>query len=240
MTNVKSLPPQPEEERRAGVTFTYADCNNRVLHDALEKLDNYTGFSGPDFSRFNKIKNAYDAKSKEVSRLFKKLIAKHAEHEPAFRKEPKTNEMVPILKPSGKPLLKPTMVPSGRGRMDFLFKSRVAFNRDYQELMAETFEVKAFALLTDDLRKAGLTPKEVRACAKLLSDADPDLIVETPVYDPDEQEEDDDDETDEDEEDIAPEASRIDSDAAKTEEGTFATPSPRPEPGSHLAAPGSP
>lgn len=190
MTNVKDIRAganaQPED-RRAGVTLRNADCNNRVLHGALEKLDEYTGFSAQDMSRFNKIKGAYDSRSKEVSRLFKKLIDKHAHHEPVV--DPKTQKTV--LKDNGKPRMKPKMVPTGRGRMDFDFKDRKAFNADYTVLMSEEFKIEAYQLLTEDLVKAGLTPKEIRACAKLLSDADPELLQDSPIYDDEELEDDD-------------------------------------------------
>jgi hypothetical protein len=190
MTTKPKLESVPAVERRAGVTMNYGDCNNRVLHGALEKLDNYTGFNVQDLSRFNKIKNAYDQKSKEVSRLFKKLVDKHALQEPVTREDKETGEQKPVLKPSGKPQTKPVMVPTGRGRMDFAFHDRKAFNKDYAALMAETFEVKAYCLLTEDLVKAGLTPKEIRACAKLLSDADPEMFAEpAAAYDEDAEEE---------------------------------------------------
>lgn len=195
MSNVRDLK-QPEDQRLAGVTFTYADCNNRLLHGALEKLDNYTGFSGADLSRFNKIKNAFEIKSKEVSRLFKKLVDKHAHQEAVTTTDEETGETKPVLKGNGKPLYRPKMLPMGRGRMDFDFKDRAAFNVDYKELMSEEFKVEAYRLLTEDLRKAGLTPKEIRACAKILSDVDPEIAQASPIFDDDEGEDDDDSEAD--------------------------------------------
>lgn len=180
MSNLTSMPTQ--EPRRQGVTFTLGDCDNRLIHGALAKLDEYTGFSGADISRFNKIKNAYDAKSKQATQFFKKLISKHAEHEPCYT-EDKDGNQIPMLNAKGKQILQPIMIPKGRGMKGFLFKDNVAFNKDYQELMGQTFEVKATLLLTEDLMKAGLTPKEIRACAKIVSDIDPELIQDTPIED---------------------------------------------------------
>ncbi len=215
MTTKPKLESVPQVDRRAGVTFNYGDCNNRVLHGALEKLDNYTGFNVQDLSRFNKIKNAYDQRSREVSKLFKKLVDKHAIQEPATRTNKETGEETPILKPNGKPQMKPVMVPTGRGRMDFAFKDRKAFNKDYAALMQETFDVKAYCLLTEDLVKAGLTPKEIRACAKLLSDADPDMLAEpAAAYD----EEAEEDAEEEDTEESAPEAPNSDASASEAPE----------------------
>lgn len=177
----------PEEaERKKGVTFTYGDCNSRILHGAIEKLDNYTGFSAKDLSRFNKISNAYEQRSKDVAKLFQKLIKKHALHEPVTTKK-EDGTLEPVLKENGKPQMKPKMVNNGRGRMDFAFKNRKAFNKDYADLMAEEFKVEAFCLLTEDLIKAGLTPKEIRSCTKFLSDGDPEFITEAPRYDEDEE-----------------------------------------------------
>ncbi len=226
MTNVKNLPPpvNAESQRRAGVTFNYGDCNNRVLHGALEKLDNYTGFGVQDLSRFNKIKNAYDQRSRDVSRMFKKLIDKHAHQEPVTREDKETGEQKPVLKANGLPQMKPVMVPTGRGRMDFAFKDRKAFNKDYAALMAESFDVKAYCLLTEDLVKAGLTPKEIRACAKLLSDADPEMLAEPAAAYDEEAEEDQEDE------DTAPEAPNSDAAASPAPEVADAPRSPGDQP----------
>jgi len=215
MKNVTSLPPpvSPDTARRAGVFFNYGDCNNRVLHGALEKLDSYTGFGVQDLSRFNKIKSAYDARSRDVQRLFKKLIDKHAHHEPVTREDPATGEPAPVIRANGKPQMKPVMVPTGRGRMDFAFKDRQSFNKEYATLMAETFKVEAYCLLTEDFIKAGLTPKEIRSCAKMLSDTDPDMILEpAAAYDEEAEEDDDEDESS----DPTPEAPNTDAAASPT------------------------
>lgn len=185
-----------EEERKKGVVFTYGDCNDRVLHGAIEKLDNYTGWSAKDLSRFNKICNAYEQKSKEAGKLFQKLLKKHANTEIVMKKNDNGVEE-PVMKDDGKPMTRPKMIQVGRGRMDYDFKNRKAFNKDYADLMTEEFKIEAFCLMTEDLIKAGLTPKEIRACTKFLSDGDPDFIKETPKYDEDEDDEELDDEDDE-------------------------------------------
>ena len=158
-------------DRQQGVTLTYADCNNRVLHDALEKLDNCSVFNGQDLSRFNKIKGKYDQKSKEVARLFKKLIDKHAAKEPVLDQSGN-----PVLKPNGQPETRPKMVRTQKGTMDFVFTDKKAFNEDYRLLMSESFKIEVYKLLTEDLVRAGLTPKEIRAAAKIISDIDPELV----------------------------------------------------------------
>lgn len=209
-----TVTPLKPEPRRQGITMTYADCNNRVLHNALEKLDNHTGFSAADLSRFNKIKHYYDSQSKTVSHLFKKLIAKHAVHEQATRKD-KDGKVVKIVSANGKPQMTPVMVPNRQGRMDFVFKDRAAFDKDYRELMAQTFSIEATLLMTEDVVKAGLTPKEVRVCGKILSDFDPSLIDETPVSDEDE------DEAVDPVEDGPPEAENHDADASERQGATL-------------------
>ncbi len=182
----------PEETRKRGVTFVHGDCNNRVLHGAMEKLNDFTDWSSPaEMSRFNKIANAYESKSKEVGRSFQKLVRKHAELEPVMNKEADGKE-VPVLKSNGKPELKPVMRPTGRGRMDFAFKNRKAFNKDYALLMNEEFTVEAYRLLTEDLVKAGCTPREIRACTKFLHDGDDDFIQAPEPYDSEDEDEEED------------------------------------------------
>ncbi len=179
------------EARLAGVNFTYSDCNSRLLHGAMEKLDNYTGFSVTDLSRFNKIKSGFDSKSKEVRRLFTKLVDKHSHKEPIRRKNKETGEMEDVVGGDGKVKLQPKMVPNPGGRgMDFDYKDRRAFNVELRELMRMTFKIEAYRLLTEDLVKAGLTPKEIRACGKILSDIDPELVKDTPVFDEEDLEDD--------------------------------------------------
>lgn len=186
MSKVTELKQPPTRIR--GVTFTHGDCNNRVLHGALEKLDEYTGFDAADLSRWNKIKNAYDTKTKDVSKMFKKLVDKHAHQDPVTKVDKDGNE-TPVLKPNGKPAMRPRMIPTGRGKQDFDWKDRKAFNDDYRVLMDETFTIEAYRLLTEDLRKAGLTPKEIRACAKIISDIDPELVSNSPIFEEGDEEE---------------------------------------------------
>lgn len=167
--------------RQKGVTFTFADCNNQILHKALEKIDNKADvFSGADLSRFMKIKNTYDSKSKFVKKAFQKLLTKHAIHETV-----KDAAGKPVLRKDGRPEVTPKMFRTPRGTMDFEFHNDQDFSKDYKELMSETFTVEAYRLLTEDLTKVGLTPKEIRACAKILSDIDPEIVPEPEMDDED-------------------------------------------------------
>lgn len=169
-------------DRKAGVTFTYKDCDNRVLHTAMNKVDEASQiFSGADLSRWMKIKATFDRHAKQVSRCFQVLIKKHAVHEPVLDPEGK-----PVKDKNGKPRLSPKMIPTGRGTKDFMWADEDAFKKDYDELMATEFKVEAYQLLTEDFMKAGLSAKEIRECAKMLSDADPELLDDLDELDEDE------------------------------------------------------
>lgn len=188
VTNIKS--DKPKVERIRGITLKYIDCNSRPMHDALDKLDAYSGFSLEDFHRFMKIKNKFDHVSKQVQVLFQKLIRKHAEHEEVLQKDKKTGEMVKAKDKRGNQLMRPVIQPGPSGA-NFKYIDQLEFEKEYHKLMSTEFRIETYQLLTEDLIKAGLTPKEIRACAMIISDIDPELKVHAPIFETDEDPEED-------------------------------------------------
>lgn len=191
----KVTPIRPEEARES-VVLKNGDCNNRVVHGALEKLDGFTGWKDTqDMWRFNKVKSAYDRQSKVVRKNFQKLLRKHAVMAPVQQPDPNDpKKMIDVLdKKTGKPATTPKMVAVGGGRMDYVFREQAAFDKDYADLMNQSFTITAYKLPAEDLISAGLTPKELRACGRLIHNIDPDLIEEPVVADEDDTVDDDDD-----------------------------------------------
>lgn len=176
----------PPSSTAKSVELTFSDCNNRLMHQALEKLDDFTAWSNTDTMwRFTKIKAAFDRQSKTVRRGFQKLIRRHAIHEIVTTKGTDGNPK-PVLDKLGKPKREPKMVRKGH-TMDYIFKDQAAFDIDYANLMRTTFTIKAYQLPLDDLIKAGLSPKELRAVARIADNIDPELIEEPQVADDDDE-----------------------------------------------------
>lgn len=178
--SLKAVP----SETATSCTLTYGDCNNRVMHDAMEKLDDYTAWTNTDTMwRFNKIKAVYDRTSKVVRRDFQKLLKKHAIHEPIIEKNAE-GKLVPVRDKLGNPKMKPKMMPKGH-TMDFVFHDQAAFDKDYAALMRTEFTIKAYQLPLEDLVNARLTPKQLRSIARIADNIDPDLIIDPEVADDD-------------------------------------------------------
>lgn len=180
---MKAVKDLSEDGRKAGITFHNDDCNNRIVNEALEKLDNSVGaFNGKDLSRFMKIKNQFDQHTAHVRKAFKKLIDKHAVMEPILDKDKK-----PVVV-NGKTQMAPRQVPTPGG-LGYDYKDPKAFKKDYKLLMSETFHIESYRLLTESLVKAQLTPKEIRALSMILSDADESIVTDRdPMLDDDDDE----------------------------------------------------
>jgi hypothetical protein len=173
------------EKTQQEITLNYADCNNRFTHKALEKLDNFTDFADTkDLYRFAKLKATFDREYKKFQSLFQKLVKKHAIHDPVTEKDPDTGEERPVLDKNGAPAMRVRMIPNNRGHLDIAFKNPEEFDKDYKLLISTPFTIKAPKLLTSDLIKAKLTPKELRACGKIIEDIDPEMLGEITAEEP--------------------------------------------------------
>lgn len=158
------------------ITFNYKDCANQELGEALEKLANFTGWKDPkDLLRFAKLESTFKRHAKTASVWYRKLVNKHCNLD--FVK--KDGKIVTDPK-TGKPLTKPRWVPNpqANNQMDFDFRDKAAFEADYKILSNHEFTIKVYKWTTDELHAAGLNAKELKACAKMLSDADPDMLAD--------------------------------------------------------------
>lgn len=166
--------------RRAGISFTYNDVANPETGAALDKLDQFTGWRDTkDIHRFNKLKNTFDREKSKAGDWYRKLVNKHAIMEPMKRKNKETGEMEAVQNPkTGLPIQRPRYAPGPTGEMQMLFHDPIAFEKDSKIFHAHTITVKVFAFESEDFFKAGLTPSEIRACAKLLTDIPDDLELE--------------------------------------------------------------
>lgn len=165
----------PATERPMNVTFNYKDCANKELGEALDKLSNFTGWKdSKDLYRFAKLKAAFDRNAKAASIWYRKLIDKHCNME-IVKKDGKV-----VLKGDGRPATKPKWVPNmlAGGQMDFDFRDRAAFEKDYKQMAAHEFTIKVFRWSAEELHAAGLTAAELKSCAKLLDTEDDDMTAD--------------------------------------------------------------
>ena len=141
---MKVLPSNIEEMKV--IKLTYGDINNPTFANAMEKIDGAVGvFSGKEMFDWNKVKTRWDKEHKRARKLFTDILQKHANLDENKR---------------------PKYLPSGK--LDT--KDEAAYEKDCEELMESSFEIKCYGFKTDSFAKASLAPKEIRACAKLLSD----------------------------------------------------------------------
>lgn len=165
--------------RSEGITLRYKDTADKNLHAALEILDEFTGWTdAKDIHRFNKFKNTFDREQKKAGGWYKKLVMKHAETEPITAMSKITGKMEPQYDKNGKPRLKPIWKPNASGVMDIVMKDPDAFDADVKVFHGHEFTVKVYKFSADDLVKAGLTPLQLRACARIVEKADPELLVD--------------------------------------------------------------
>ncbi len=162
------------------IVFHWKDCNNRLLNETLEKLDEIASkkWHKRTLFAFNRIKTAFEARSKEYRDAFRLIIKEHAVHEVPMvpsRLDPK--QMVPATNEKGKQLKAvPKTKVMGGGMRDYVWKDQVAFAKAFAKLGARTFEVTAHRLTTDELLECELSPKELRACIMFTEDADPEVL----------------------------------------------------------------
>lgn len=166
---------QDVSKRQPNIVFNYKDCAQKDLNDAMNKLDQFTGWKDPkDLYRFSKLKASFDRHAKTAGIWYRKILMKHCHLEPVK----KNGEIV--KGPDGKPEYKPRWAPNPKmgGQMDFDFRDRAAFEKDYAVLAEQEFTIKVYKWTAEELAAAGLNAAELRACAKMLEDADDDLLFD--------------------------------------------------------------
>lgn len=162
----KVTPIKPE--RTMNIRFNYKDTSNKVLHEALDKLDKFTGWQDPeDLWRFNKLKKLFDREHSKAGSWYRKLVHRNAVMVPKKGKGP-DGEVVELKDKDGKPQLQPKWAPNAQGQMDIVMKDQEAFERDVKIFHGYEFTVKVYRFKPEDLLAAGLVPSELRACAKMM------------------------------------------------------------------------
>lgn len=167
MTNLKNI----NTARKEGITIKYGLVTNPALRSGLDKLDQFREWTDPkDIFRFSKFKGFFDREEKKAMIWYKALIDKHSERIPIQKKSPITGKMEDQYDAKGKPLTRPKQGPGNNGQITIQMKDQALFNKAIKEFDNHPFTVKVFRFKADDLVKAGLTPLELRGCARLIDD----------------------------------------------------------------------
>lgn len=169
--------PELVEGRTPNITFVYKDCSNPELMKAMQKLADFTGWKDPkDLLRFSKLKSTFDKNARVAGRWYQQLTMKHCHLQ--IIKDKNGN---PVIDPAtNKPRMKPKWAPNPNagGQMDLDFRDRAAFEKDYKILATHEFTVKVYKWTAEELHAAGLNATELLACAKMLEDADEDMLAD--------------------------------------------------------------
>ena len=140
------------------IELTNGDLNNRDFVTCLEKMDNHVGWSVNSMVSFNKVKYRQEKETTNLKKCISKLIDKHAKTRPLAEGEKvDTRPGAMVLRDEqGMPV----------------WEDEAAFSKDHNELMDIKFTLKCEKLIAEDVEGAGLTPREFRACAKIIEGFD--------------------------------------------------------------------
>ncbi len=176
---VKPVPAPIRAERKHNVTISYGQIADKELHEAMEKLDKFTGWQDPsDIMRFNKLKSVYDREKRRAGSWYMKLVDRHAVMEVQKKKNPTTGEFEPVKDRQGKVVKKPKWAPQPGGRMDIVMRDAERFDKEAAIFHGYKFTVKVHRFLFEDLAGAGLTPAEIRACQCMIDNIPDDLLTD--------------------------------------------------------------
>jgi hypothetical protein len=128
------------------LTLDYLTLDNKTFLGALEKIDNTPAqnLMGKTVFDFNKIRKAVSAEGKKFVSAFQKIHEAHCEKDE-----------------DGKIKLDDQRRP--------VFKDIKRFEQDLEEFHSTTFDIKSSLLDREQVQKCGLTVKEMRACAPILT-----------------------------------------------------------------------
>lgn len=161
------------------IVLRNGDINNPNFMEAMNLLDDFTGFKSKQLFDFNKLKARVDKQEKRTKNDFHKLVLKYAVKEPVMEKNKKTGQMEAKRNPkTGNIFTRPKMQRSPNGGIAYDFNDRDGFNDGFKELMDISFEIKCSKFKVEDLLPAGLKPKHLRACARIIEDVDPDWFFD--------------------------------------------------------------
>ncbi len=162
------------------IELSYSDINNSTMNGALTKLDECVSQDFPAKVMFdlNKLIGIWDKETRRAKRDFNKLIEKHSVKEPLTKPGKVKGETEPVLDKKGEQVMVPKRKVVG-GQMAFEYHDQDAFDNDSKELLKQVFKVKCFKFQAEDFAKAGLTNKELRACAKIIENAPEEWHADT-------------------------------------------------------------
>ena len=132
--------------------LSYEHLNDAEFMQALDKLDNYSGWDSKTSWDYNRIKKAIDNQLSNGRKELADLTSKFTEKK---INEDGTEEMVFIEK-DGKKFPKIT--------------DEDTFNEEFRKILSKEFEIKSLGIDPDKVSEAGLTNREIRACEAIFSE----------------------------------------------------------------------
>jgi hypothetical protein len=162
-------------ETQTKLWITVSDLNDEAFYKALQKIDDSRGaLTGKKAWSFADFKAACDKIHAGAQQKYNTLCAQHVETETVMQPD-HDGIMAPARDESGMEIRRPKVVRDGQGKiLGYVFKDPAAFAKARDDLMRESFHIPLTLLTTDELTGCGLTPKEMRAIRKLISDAPPE------------------------------------------------------------------
>jgi hypothetical protein len=126
------------------LTLKFEQINDRTFSDAMNKIDAHTGFSAKTLFDWNKMKDKWDREAKRGAEMFSKLLDKHTNKDEAGK--PKHDKAT--------------------GKFDFI--NEADFQKDCDEMLKQTFEIKASKLPIAELLNVKLSAREIRTLAPII------------------------------------------------------------------------
>ena len=133
--------------------LSYEHLNDAEFMQALDKLDNYSGWDSKTSWDYNRIKKAIDNQLSNGRKELADLTSKFTEKK---INEYGMEEMVFIEK-DGKKFPKIT--------------DEDTFNEEFRKILSKEFEIKSLGIAPDKVSEAGLTNREIRACEAICSES---------------------------------------------------------------------
>jgi DNA-binding transcriptional regulator YhcF (GntR family) len=141
------------------ITLTFKEVNNPVFLQVLGRLDN-SNIKEVEFKKLyaiQRLASKFQMELKKLRKGYKLLLEKYAVQD----------EKTKVFKanPDGSPVLKDE-------------SQKNAFDNDLKEFLNTKFDVKIEKFTSEDLYKLGFSPKELRVCAKIVSDMDEEVCLD--------------------------------------------------------------
>lgn len=162
---------------KAIVTFFVSDLNDPTFYGALDKLDNSPGVLPTEKAwAFSQLKGKLDAMHKLAEQAYKEIVHKYVETEVV--KHPDDNgELIPARDTNGNEIRRLKVLRDNDGRVvDYVYSNTEEFKKEMEALMHQSLTEPVELFTVEELTKAGLSPKEMRAIRKIVAE---DIIKES-------------------------------------------------------------